>query len=215
MMVGRQLFTDLPVGRCPDVLGMGRERPGQAAQDRGIAGDRGRRVQEMRVKARDADHAHLMRQHAGLPPAAHDGWRCRSRSRSARISAAAAASKPGIAVRGPHGRISRPGADHRGGIPAGSRRALAACRAAGASWGRRRVAQGPDVEAPTPAVLQRHQFLRDEGFGQAWPALEDKWRNGGACSFPLAAISARRARAITTVSARPAARRPRPARALG
>ena len=48
-----KLATLLPFGNGPDVLGVRRNRPGKPAHDRGIARDRGRSVQKMRVQMTD------------------------------------------------------------------------------------------------------------------------------------------------------------------
>ncbi len=49
-----EFFAFFPLRNRPDVLGMRRDRPRQAAQQRRIAGDRGRGVEEMRVQMADA-----------------------------------------------------------------------------------------------------------------------------------------------------------------
>ena len=51
-LAARQLLALFPVGRRPDVLGVRRAAPRQAAQQRGVARHGGRRVQEMRMQPR-------------------------------------------------------------------------------------------------------------------------------------------------------------------
>ncbi len=65
----RELLALLPGGRGPDVLGMRRERPGQAPHQRRIARDRGRRVHEMRMQPRHL-RRQLAREHERLAEAA-------------------------------------------------------------------------------------------------------------------------------------------------
>ena len=65
-----ELLRNLPRRTGPDVLGMRRHAPRQAAQGSGIARDRGRRVQEMGVEPVDRGRQ-LGRQHQRLAPAPH------------------------------------------------------------------------------------------------------------------------------------------------
>ena len=67
-VAGGELLALLPIGRRPDVLGMGRDAPGLARHEGGIAGDGGRGVQEMGVQPRDA-RRQLGRQHQRLAEA--------------------------------------------------------------------------------------------------------------------------------------------------
>src|SRR6185437_9912608 len=48
-----ELLALLPIRQRPDVLGVRGAGPGEAAQQRGVARDRGRSVQEVRVQMRD------------------------------------------------------------------------------------------------------------------------------------------------------------------
>ena len=64
-----QLLALLPRGRGPDVLGVRRDAPRQAAQRCGIARDRGRRVQIVRVQQADVGAA-ARRENEGLAEAA-------------------------------------------------------------------------------------------------------------------------------------------------
>ena len=69
-----ELLAQLPVGRRPDVLGVGGERPAHAADHRRVAGHGGRRVQEVGVEPVDIGRE-LAGKHAGLAeaPAPVDG----------------------------------------------------------------------------------------------------------------------------------------------
>ena len=63
-----ELSAKLPFRRRPDVLGVRRERPAHAADQRRVARDRCRRVEVMRVDPVDVGRQ-LARQHAGLAEA--------------------------------------------------------------------------------------------------------------------------------------------------
>ena len=63
-----ELAALLPVGSGPDVLGVRRHRPAQPAHRRGVARDRGRGVQKMRVQMADIGRQ-FGRQHQRLAPA--------------------------------------------------------------------------------------------------------------------------------------------------
>ena len=66
----RELLALLPLGSRPDVLRMRRAAPRQPAHQRGVARDRRRRVQEMRVQVRDV-RRQLGGQHQRLAEPAH------------------------------------------------------------------------------------------------------------------------------------------------
>ena len=121
---GVELFALLPFGRRPDVLRMRRAAPGETAQEGGVAGHRGRRVQEMRVQLDDVARQ-LGGQHERLPQAANPA--CASDRAGSR--ATTPRSRPGIPEGGAHRatrarRAAARGADIRAGRrPApGSRR---------------------------------------------------------------------------------------------
>ncbi len=98
---GIELLAFLPFGCRPDVLGMRRAAPGKAAQEGGVPGHRGWRVQEMRVQVDDGGRQ-LRRQHESLSQAANPasrriapeiappcGDRCAVSGKSARVAPAA------------------------------------------------------------------------------------------------------------------------------
>ena len=108
----RQLLPLLPVRDRPDVLRVRRDAEGQIAQDRRVAGDRGRRVQVVHVQPVDS-------RPAAPPPAPAPGraagrdWRCgRAAGRPARPAAAARSARCSAAPpRAPAAPAAAPGRD--------------------------------------------------------------------------------------------------------
>ena len=163
-----ELFGQLPVGRRPDVLGVRRDAPRQAAHQRRVARDAGRRVQEMRV---DAAHLgrQLCRQNAGLAEAA-DAVR-----RAIAHEIAPPRAPGGGVARQPPRRTPTP--EHAAGLlveifgQVDDRRADLVMHRMALGIGGAAHRIEADIQPPP---LQGADFLGDEGFGEARIALEDE-----------------------------------------
>ena len=91
-----QLLAQLPLRRRPDVLGVRRDGPGQAADQRGVARDRGRRVQEVRVDPG--------RSPGGSSGASTQAWP--KRRPRLRVGSRVRSSQPEVRHRRPHSRAA-------------------------------------------------------------------------------------------------------------
>ena len=170
---GGELFALLPFGRRPDVLGVGRTAPGQAAQDGGVHRHRGRRVQEVRVQLDDVARQ-FGRQHERLPQAANP--------RPGRVA-------PEVAP--PHGERYRVPGKTSGHAPCAPDAHRLVMQVLGQVEDRRAYRRVDRMGLPVRGVAQREQrqgdparlegvqFLRNEGFRQARITLEDHCDDAG------------------------------------
>ncbi len=165
---GRQFFALLPFGRRPDVLGVRRDRPDEAAEQGRIPGNRCRGVQEMRVQPIDIGRQ-LGGQHQRLAEAPNP-----VRGRIAAQIGEPSAARAAIARPAPQPEPSAPDParlaveifrqiEHSGADPAMDRM--------NCMVGRPAQRDDQDLE---PALLQAENFLRDEGFRKARVALQNK-----------------------------------------
>ncbi len=168
-----ELLGLVPIGRRPDILGVRRDRPGQSGQQRGIARDRGRRVEEMGMQLPDPT-GQLVGEHERLAEPADAVAR----------AIAAQVAPPG----GPRRAITRPAAQRAPGGEQLARRLVEIFRQINH---RRRdlvmdrmgraVGRTPqrDDEERQAALLERANLLGNEGLGQPRIAFEHECRGRG------------------------------------
>ena len=165
------------VGNRPDVLGVGRAAPRQAGHHRGIARDRGRRVQEMRVEMADAGRQ-LM---APARRPGRSGGRDWASDRAASRAATGAAPRDSRAGGAPRASRATRAAARARHIPADTGPGASISRCTG--WVARSVGWRSETMCELQAaLLEAAQFLGDEGLRETRIALEDDgdgWRRDG------------------------------------